>query len=313
MRKIFLIKYILLSFLLIACKKNENIKDENKIVSTEIEEKSLEQKNTNGENIPIEGKWEWKYNPNNGDVPEMLFTLSIQKSSDNQFVAQYCAIAQNGNRIDCSNDKDYNVKGIIKGNKIEATFYSFFDNKKTKANVELLILNKDSIEWKINNKVNFEFYAPTKCILTKKNKNKSEINKFKKNSLPFDFDNYNNDTENKTYSAYSSNDLPEITKIIDDQLNEYPSKIFIIDNGGLPFETYIFETDGDSVTQIIVNIKDNKVLSSEIVGYESDSENTFMIKKDLSIVMFKIDSKKNLKIVTENLQINQDGTIAKVK
>lgn len=309
MKKTIVLKYILLLFLLIACKKNENISNENKIVSTDVELKRTEQKSTNEENVPLEGKWEWRYNPNNEDVPDMLFTLSIQKSNGNEFIAQYCAIAEKGNRIDCSNEKEYNVKGIIKGNKIEATFYSFFDNKKTEANVELLILNKDSIEWQINKKVSFEFYAPTKCILTKKIKNKSQVNnKFKKNSLPFDFDNDKN-----TYSAYNPNELPEITKTISDQLNAYPSRIFIIDNGGLPFETYVFETDGDSVTQIIVNIKEGKVLSSEIVGYESDSENTFMIKKDLSIVMSKIDSQKNSKIITKNLQIKQDGSIVKVK
>lgn len=313
MKKTIVLKYILLLFLLIACKKNENISNENKIVSTDIELKSIEQKTTNEENVPIEGKWEWRNNPNNEDVPDMLFTLSIQKSNDNEFIAQYCAIAQKGNRIDCSNEKEYNVTGIIKGNKIEATFYSFFDNKKTKANVELIILNKDSIQWQISEQVKFEFYAPIKCILTKKNKKNSQVNKLQKNSLPFDFDKYTNDNDKNTYSAYNPNDLPEVTKIISDQLNAYPSRIFSIDNGGLPFETYVFETDGDSVTQIVINIKDSKVLSSEIIGYESDSENTFVIKKDLSIAMSKIDTNKNSKTITRILQIKQDGSIVKIK
>ncbi len=305
------VRMLLIFLLLMGCKKSEEI-SENKIVN-KSELKSSDQKKTIERNISLEGKWEWTYNPNNDDIPEMLFTLSIQKSNDNEFIAQYCAIAQNGNRIDCSNEKEYNVKGIIKGNKIEATFYSFFDNKKTKANVEILILNKDSIQWQIDKQVNFEFYAPTKCILTKKAKKNSQVNKLKKISLPFDFDNYNKDPDKKSYGVYNPNDLSEITKIISEQLNAYPSRIFIIDNDGLPFETYVFETDGDSVTQIIVNIKEGKVLSSEIVGYESDSENTFMIKKDLSIVMSKIDSQKNSKIITKNLQIKQDGSIVKVK
>jgi len=305
------VRMLLIFLLLMGCKKSEDI-SENKIAN-KSELKSSEQKKTNEQNISLEGKWEWIYNPNNNDIPEMLFTLSIQKSNDNEFIAQYCAIAQNGNRIDCSNEKEYNVKGIIKENKIEATFYSFFDNKKTKANVEILILNKDSIQWQIDKQVNFEFYAPTKCILTKKAKKNSQVNKLKKISLPFDFDNYNKDPDKNSYGVYNPNDLSEITKIISEQLNAYPSRIFIIDNDGLPFETYVFETDGDSVTQIIVNIKEGKVLSSEIVGYESDSENTFMIKKDLSIVMYKIDSQKNSKIITKNMQIKQDGSIVKVK
>lgn len=312
MKKTIILKYVLLLCLLTGCKKNEAIRSNENVASNNVESKINEKESINQENISLEGKWEWIYNPNNEDVPDMLFSLSIQKGSNNEFIAQYCAIAQKGNRIDCSNEKEYNVKGIIKGNKIEATFYSFFDNKKTKANVELLILNKDSIQWQITKQVDFEFYAPTKCILTRK-KEVSQVSTLKKNSLPFDFDNYNKVASKNIYSVYNPNDLPKVTKIINDQLNEYPSRIFIIDNEGSSFETYVFETDGDSVTQILINIKDNKILSNEIVGYESDSENTFVIKKDLSIIMSKIDSNKNLKTITRVLQIKTDGSIVKVR
>lgn len=314
MKKIIVLKYVILLYLFIGCKNHEsNTPNDDKIASNEINLKNNDQKEKIEENVSLDGKWEWTYNPNNEDVPDMLFTLSIQKANDNEFIAQYCAIAQKGNRIDCSNEKEYNVKGIIKGNKVEATFYSFFDNKKTKADVELLILNKDSIQWQITKQVNFEFYAPTKCILTKKKKKVSQNSILKKNSLPFDFDNYNKVTDKNVYKVYNPDELPQITKIINDQLNEYPSRLFLIDNGGLPFDTYVFETDGDSVTQILVNIKDDKVLSKEIVGYESDSKNTFVINKDLSITMYKVDNDKNSKSITKTLKIKQDGTIVKVK
>lgn len=313
MKKTIVLKYVILLYLFIGCKNHESNTNDDKIASNEINLKNNDQKEKIEENVSLNGKWEWTYNPNNEDVPDMLFTLSIQKTNDNEFIAQYCAIAQKGNRIDCSNEKEYNVKGIIKGNKVEATFYSFFDNKKTKANVELLILNKDSIQWQITKQVNFEFYAPTKCILTKKKKKVSQNSILKKNSLPFDFDNYNKVTDKNVYKVYNPDELPQITKIINDQLNEYPSRLFLIDNGGLTFDTYVFETDGDSVTQILVNIKDDKVLSKEIVGYESDSKNTFVINKDLSITMYKVDSDKNSKSITKTLKIKQDGTIVKVK
>jgi hypothetical protein len=298
--------------ILIGCKNNEHNNDI-KSVSNKIDLKSDKQEVVKKENVSLEGVWQWLYNPNNEDTPDMLFTLSIKKTNDNEFIAQYCAIAQKGNRIDCSKEKEYNVKGIIKGNKVNATFYSFFDNKKTKANVELLIINKDSTQWQITKKVNFEFYAPTKCILTKKKKKVSQNSILKKNSLPFDFDNHNKVTDKSVYKVYNPDELPQITKIINDQLNEYPSRILLIDNGGLSFETYIFETDGDSVTQIIVNIKDDKVLSKEIVGYESDSKNTFVINKDLSVTMYKVDNDKNLKSITKTLKVKQDGSIMKVK
>jgi hypothetical protein len=306
MKKNIVFKFLLL-FILIGCKKNENATN-SIIANKKIELNSnLQKKN---ENISLDGRWEWKYNPNDEDVPDMLFTLSIQKTNDDQFIAQYCAIAQKGNRVDCSNEKEYNVNGIIKGKKIEATFYSFFDNKKSKVNVEILVLNKDSIQWQITKQVNSELYVPTKCILTK-NKKISKANSLVKNSLPFDFDEYEKLGDKTIYNVYNPDDLPEITKVINDQLNEYPARIFLIDNGGLPFETYVFETDGDSVTQIVVNIKGNKVLSKEIVGYESDSKNTFIIKKDLSIKMYKIDNYKKNKTLTRSLQIENNGSILK--
>lgn len=308
MKKKIVLKCIIL-FILLGC----NNKDVTNSVALhkEGELNSSIGKNENKEIISLDGKWEWMYNPNNEDVPDMLFTLSIQKTNNDQFLAQYCAIAQKGNRVDCSNEKEYNVKGIIKGNKIEATFYSFFDNKKSNVNVEILVLNKDSIQWQITKKVNSELYVPTKCILTKKNKKISRSNLLNKNKLPFDFYEYEKLGDKTIYNVYNPEDLPEITKIINDQLNEYPVRIFSIDNEGLAFETYVFETDGDSVTQIIVNIKGNKVISREIVGYESDSKNTFKIKKDLSIEMYKIDNEKKIKTLTKTFQIDKNGSIVK--
>lgn len=259
----------------------------------------------------LDGEWEWIYNPNNNDLPDVVFTLSIQKSKGNEFSAQYCAVAQKGNRIDCSIYKEFNVSGIIKGDKIEATFYSFFDNKKTKGNVELFMTNDNNLEWQITKEPNSEFYAPTKCLLKKKKialQNKSN----QSNALPFDFEDYKNNSDKNIYKIYSSEDLPEITKIINEQINEFPASILIIDNGDLNFQTYVIQIDGDSITQIVVNIKGNKVLSSEIVGYESDSYNTFIINRDLTINLYKVNSDDKSKNITKKMKIKNDGVIVKV-
>ena len=307
MKKITILKYLIIFFILLSCKNNE-VND--KALTTGINSKNNQQENVKiQKNISLNGEWEFVYNPNNDDLPDIIFTLSIQKNSNNEFIAQYCAIAQKGNRIDCSNDEEYNVKGLIKGNKIEATFYSFFDNKKAKGNVELVLLDNETLQWSITKKPNSGFYAPTKCVLTQKKEAIQIANK--NNSLPFDFSKYNKSNDKSFYKVYSSNELPEVTKNINDQINEFPVRFFSIDNGGLPFQTYIIETDGDSITQILVNIKDNKVLSSEIIGYESESINTFTINKDLSINMYKIDNENNSKSLTKTLQIKKDGRLVK--
>jgi hypothetical protein len=308
MKKITVLKYLIILFIFSSCKEKQT---NDKIVSKEVDTINKKYEDSKiKENVFLDGEWEFIYNPNNNELPDIVFTLLIQKTKNNEFIAQYCAIAQKGNRIDCSNDEEFNVNGKINENKIDATFYSFFDNKKSKGNVELILLDNKTLQWSITKKPDSEFYAPTKCIFKKK-KDDPQIVTSKKNNLPFDFDKYSNSNDKNFYKVYASDELPEITKIINAQINEFPVKIFSIDNGNLPFETYVIETDGDSITQILINIKDNKILSNKIIGYESDSNNTFLINKDLSINMYKIDSADNSKILTQTLQIKKDGRIVK--
>jgi len=308
---------LLIFLLLLGCKKSEDI-TETKVIN-ESELKSIEQKSTNEENVPIEGKWEWTYNPNNEDVPDMLFTLSIQKSNGNEFIAQYCAIAEKGNRIDCSNEKEYNVKGIIKGNKIEATFYSFFDNKKTKANVELLILNKDSIQWQIIKQVDFEFYAPTKCIIIKE---KKKAQNSPVCELPFDLEekdklaNLDKRKYLEVYPQLNGEKLSQVKKIISENTEDNPDEIYQINNKDLGFDSFVYCTYGDSDSQSLINIKNNKILANEFLGYampENKTYRSFVINKDLTINIYDVDYNSKSKKILERYQIMSDGSIIKLK
>lgn len=296
----------------ISCKDSTiNNKNHNNI-SFEDKVKPIISEQPNEINISsFEGEWEWLNNPNKADIPENLFTLKLEKTSDNEVRGQYCAIAQSGNKIDCTNDIEFNIKGNIKDNKIDATFYSFFDIKKNRGNIELSILNENTIKWKIIKDSNSEFYAPKECILIKKNK---IPNTNKKNSLPFDFEEYKNSNDQSIYKAYNSNELPKINELINSELNEYPISIYIIDNENLSFQTYIIETNGDSVSQILINIKDGKILASKSIGYELGGEevnsyNTFIINKDLSIITYEVNNHTKLKKTIAKLQIKQDGSI----
>jgi hypothetical protein len=309
MKKINIVKFLLIIILSISCKENSQ-KSTLKADEINIKNDALEVEQTNlNQEISLDGEWEFIDNPNNDDLPNMVFTLSIQKSNNNEFVAQYCAVAQKGNRIDCSNEQEFNIKGIIKGNKVVATFYSFFGNKKNQGDVELLLKNDNTLEWQITKEPSSEFYAPKKCLLNKKQtiaESKSNQNV----TLPFNFEDYKNTSNKNSYKIYASEELPEIAKIINDQINEYPISIFMIDNGNLSFQTYVIQNDGDSLTQVLVNIKGDKVLASEIIGYESENYNTFTINKDLSIDMYRVDN-DNSKTLTKTLQIKSDGSIVK--
>lgn len=309
MKKMNIVKFLLIIILSISCKDNSK-ESTSKVDEINIKNDTLEESQTNlNQEISLDGEWEFIDNPKNDDLPNMVFTLSIQKSDNKEFVAQYCAVAQKGNRIDCSNEQEFNVKGIIKGNKVVATFYSFFGSKKRQGDVELLLKNDNTLEWKIIKEPSFEFYAPKKCLLNKKQiitESKSNQNV----TLPFNFEDYKKASSKNSYKIYSSEELPEITKIINDQINEYPISIFAIDNGNLSFQTYVIQNDGDSVTQVLVNIKGDKVLANEIIGYESENYNTFIINKDLSINMYRVDN-YNSRTLTKTLQIKSDGSIIK--
>ncbi|MEO8533202.1 MAG: hypothetical protein ABI441_05610 [Flavobacterium sp.] len=154
--------------LLTGCKNNENNN------GTESKTTKAETKVLTEEFTGLKGEWQYEYNPNNENVPQTLFTLKIISTANGEFQAQYCAVAQSGNRIDCSSDPEINVQGNFKANKVLASFYSFFDPKKTKGEVELAVLNKDSIRWIVKKADGFDYYAPKTCILTRVKKEANE-------------------------------------------------------------------------------------------------------------------------------------------
>ncbi|WP_240475313.1 hypothetical protein [Flavobacterium reichenbachii] len=170
MKKTIITALVLFSFLT-GCKKNETNNDD--AIDHKAELKTEETK-TPEAFASLKGEWQYEYSTNDDELPEMLFTLSILNTENGQFEAQYCAVAQKGKKIDCSSNKEINVQGGYKADKVLASFYSFSDSKKTKGEVELEVINKDSIRWTIKKGASFEFYAPTSCILTRVTKTESE-------------------------------------------------------------------------------------------------------------------------------------------
>lgn len=124
------------------------------------------------EDINISGEWFYEVNSADNKLMNRTFQINIVVT-DGILSGQYCAIARNGNKIDCSDDEINNLTGEIAGGKYKVNFSSFFGGKNGEA--EITILNENSINWKIvKNVEGGECYAPIKCNLIKK-KQTSEL------------------------------------------------------------------------------------------------------------------------------------------
>lgn len=155
-----LIIFIFLLFL--GCKEKtqaSNVQD-NKITEKAISPEQLINDN-------YSGKWIYTERDENSDVPSLQFTITILQNGEN-IKAQYCAIANNGGKIDCESEQEYNIIGKIIDAKITGTFYSFFGSSKDKGKFEISRINDSTISWKVINATKEIFYAPDHCNLKKK-------------------------------------------------------------------------------------------------------------------------------------------------
>ena len=91
-------------FILLSCKQNDNKKNvtlENKISVLQNSENNLND---------LLGNWEIKSNAENSNT----FSLILLKNPKGSLEGFYCAVVRNGNKIDCSPNKEINIKEIKK-------------------------------------------------------------------------------------------------------------------------------------------------------------------------------------------------------
>jgi hypothetical protein len=146
-------------------------------------------------------------------------------------------------------------------------------------------------------------------------KNSNQIN------LPFDFEEKNKlaNTDRakcaQLYPQLVEDKLNEIKKIISENTEDNPDEIFQINNGGLGFDSYVYCTYGDSDSQTLISIKDNKIIASESIGYampENKTFQSFVINEDLSITIYDVEYNTFVKKILEKYQIKNDGKIVKI-
>jgi len=291
-----------------SCKndKNEIVKSKNAIVhSDSLVVKKKQEKN---ELKSILGKWTWQ-----SEDKSQQFTIDFIKFSNDSVYAKYCAVYDNGAKLDCDFDETImNIQGIVENDKkLKVKFNSFFNAKNGSA--EIILIDKVVIKWKITDFPKGEFYAPNECIL--KPKTLLKVTDEKSIDLPLDFENLKNCSQNciQIYPKYTSTELPRVAKIAFEITQYEPEIIYSINNGNLNFQTYIVQYSGDAISQTLINIKNGKLISSKEIGYdlggEDESYQSFIINDKLIIEIIDINYKTKLRKVINTFKINFDGKI----
>lgn len=100
---------------------------------------------------------------------DWVFTMELVQK-DNKLTGSYCAVAYGGNRMDCGDTGEDNIKGVIQGNVANITFASFYGagigGRNKNIGKAKLTMSKDRIEWVITEDPKNKFYyCPDKAIL----------------------------------------------------------------------------------------------------------------------------------------------------
>jgi hypothetical protein len=308
-------KNVLISLIFVVflnCKNNryETVKSK---VTIEHSDSAVAKKDQNKYDLKsILGKWTWQ-----SEDKSQQFTIDFIKFSNDSVYAKYCAVYNNGAKLDCDFDETIiNIRGIVENEKkLKVKFNSFFHAKNGSA--EIIITDSKELKWKVVDAPNGEFYAPNECILKPKALLKATDSKSV--NLPLDFENLKNCSQNcnQIYPRYTSNELPNVAKIALEITQYEPEIIYLINNGNLNFQTYIVQYSGDAISQTLINIKNDKLLSSQDIGYELGAEDesyqSFVINEKLDIDILDINYKTKVKKVVSSLKINSEGKIIKTK
>lgn len=200
---------------------------------------------------------------------------------------------------------------------LSGLFLAVFLNCKNNEHNNEISLN--TVSEKANNTTEENHEQETDNVSQEKpvaNENNESVN------LPFDFEERNklaNTDETKlpqVYPVLKDDKLEVVKKIIATDGEDNPDIVFKVNNKTTVFDTYVYCTYGDSDSQTIINVKDNKIIDKESIGYampENETYQSFVINKDLSVTIYDIDYNTRSKKIFEKYQIKQNGSIIKIK
>ncbi|MDX2002368.1 MAG: hypothetical protein SFW35_08040 [Chitinophagales bacterium] len=96
--------------------------------------------------------------------PNMDFEIGIL-DKNGSITGYHCAIADDGNKIDCADENTVSFKGNEHGNIFHVDVKSQFSNAEGKA--EIYYLTADTLLWILKAKPAEEYYLPDTSILVK--------------------------------------------------------------------------------------------------------------------------------------------------
>ena len=261
---------LLLLFILFSCKQNEN---KERIIT---ENKTAAIQNNDNNIVDFLGDWEME---NNSKGNNDTFSINLSKSTSGKLYGYYCAVARNGNKIDCTSDREININEIKKeSNQYLVSFKSFFGATNGEAKI---ILSNGRLHWQVTKKPIGEFYCPLDAYLTKKNISHS-INS-KSVGKTINLSDKNNKGKNITIKLYK--DIIEeygcgdysVNGISLGKYNDF--EIFIVENncGDFPFKDLISVKNGKIADKLLIESSSFDIEKSEIHNIKDQTDFTFDI------------------------------------
>lgn len=292
MKKKFLL-IIFFTITLFSCKQNK----ENSDYPPTSKKSEIIASDTNSINELL-GDWESEENSNS-----QTFSITIFKNKKGELEGQYCAVARNGNKIDCSPERESNIKFLRKEKKYFIfSLYSFFGAKGGEVKLEV---NGNKMTWEVLKKPEGEFYCPLKSSLIKSIfEEKSDYKEVKINS-----ENYKHqDITMHLYKNIIDNYGCGENIVYGMKLKDYKNyEVFIVENncGDFPFKDLISVQDGKIVDKLPI---------SEDYFDEQNNSKEVEIQKT-----FNIDNYSNIKVLQtsdghtsqETFSLDLDGKFRK--
>ncbi|WP_426484812.1 hypothetical protein [Flavobacterium sp. 2] len=332
--------YILILFVNISCKTNDEKIDKNITISEDVN-KVADNNNLKSEDTSFKGESyvfykAYYFQANANDIPEF---------SENQIISKFkkINIKLSKDTISIDNVKSYysiekkNSRKFFTKEYLYAYYVDAFKNgfnidvKDTVSYINLDIENNDKSPFVdyfleagdavfMNSCLFLNFGRYIICFKSDQNKVELDNNYC---GLPFDLEqkdklaNSNKEKFSKVYPKLKDDKFLEIKKIISESSEgDNADEIFQINNGGLAFDSFLYCIYGDSDSQTLINIKNDKIIAKEAIGYampENETYQSFVINKDLTIDVYDINYNSLSKKFLERHQIKQDGSIVKIR
>lgn len=252
--------------------------------------------------------WRWR-----SDDKSREFTVKIIRLTKDSLIAQYCAVYDNGAKMDCDFDQNINIKAAFdkEKNAYIGTFNSFFNSGKGICSIER---SANSLAWKILKIPAGEYYAPTGCILKKQEgfneKTASADKKSAANSdiYPLDNSNLSEKISLKTNADdYLKQLFSQKYQLTIDAYAELPSNgdysLFMINN-----------VSGDSDLMYLITVKGQKLIDGlEIANSNGDDEEETVFSLDKAGQVSIYSKTADQKTLQNIYQLSDNGKFIKRK